>query len=155
MAKKDGSLHDSESTLPGQLSVNALIFHQVRTGTNLPVCRIGRYFRVVWRSGSSVVFSAKASRSKLTCIIVEIEVWYLGDVWEVYGWKTNFWQCSVANSPTSCLEQFFCSSDWQLAPLLPFVRGAAHASLSGWEYGARCTEPDCCVVHRLSLRLCR
>jgi hypothetical protein len=31
-------------------------------------------------------------------------VWYLGDVWEVGDWKTKLWQCSAANSPTSCLE---------------------------------------------------
>ena len=35
MAKKDGSLHDSESTLPGQLSVNTPIFDQARTEMNL------------------------------------------------------------------------------------------------------------------------
>jgi hypothetical protein len=54
-------------------------------------------------------------------------VWYLGDVWEVGSWKTNFWQCSAANSSTSYLEQFSCSSDWQLAALLPSVLGAAYA----------------------------
>jgi hypothetical protein len=47
------------------------------------------------------------------------------------GWKTKLWQCSAANSPTSCLEQFSSSSGWQLAPLAPSVGGAADASSSG------------------------
>src|SRR5580704_6608982 len=50
---------------------------------------------------------------------------------EVGGWKTNFSQCFAANSPTSCLEQFSCLSDWQLVPLPQSVGGAAYASLSG------------------------
>jgi hypothetical protein len=86
----------------------------------------------VIRSGSSAFCQSVCSRIKRTCIGRRHRVCYLGDVWEVDGWKTHFWQCSAANSPTSCLEQFSCSSDWQLAPLLlPSAGEGAYASLSG------------------------
>ena len=90
------------------------------------------YFRLlVIRSGSSVFCQSVLFQDETHVHQRRHRVWYLGDVWEVGGWKTNFWQCSAANSPTSCLEQFSCSSDWQLAPLLPSVRGAVYVCLSG------------------------
>ena len=85
----------------------------------------------VIRSGSSVFCQSVLFQDQTDVHQRRHRVWYLGDVWEVGGWKTNFSQCSAANSPTSCLEQFSCSSDWQLAPLLPSVGGAAYVSLSG------------------------
>jgi hypothetical protein len=106
-------------------------FHTRRFGTRGPSGMGWCPASPVYRSGASVFFQSSPFQDQTELHKRRHRVWYLCDVGEVDSWKTIFWQCFAANSPTSYLGQSFCSPDLPLAQLLPSVGGAAYASSPG------------------------